>query len=118
MSCTPVQLWLLVFAYTSVRTGLQALPPLSLWMVSLRRCLPDGMAASGAVLAVSFTVVHENPEECGEESRAHEMLKHLLLRVHAPVVVQRQADVFFFFRAVCTRHTVGGSCPQGHDSWN
>ena len=50
----------------------------------------DGLAASGAVLAVSFTGVHENPEECGGESRAHEVLKHLLLRVQAPVVVQRQ----------------------------
>ena len=50
----------------------------------------DGMAASGAVLAVSFTGVHENPEECGGESRAHEVLKHLLLRVQAPVIVQRQ----------------------------
>ena len=48
------------------------------------------MAASGAVLAVSFTGVHENPEECGGESRAHEVLKHLLLRVQAPVVVHRQ----------------------------
>ena len=50
----------------------------------------DGLAVSGAVLDVSFTGEHENPEECGGESRAHEVLKHLLLRVQAPVVVQRQ----------------------------
>ena len=36
------------------------------------------LAASGAVLAVSFTVTHENAGRRDDESRAHEVLTHLL----------------------------------------
>ena len=96
----------------------------------------DGMAASGAVLAVSFTGVHENPEECGGESRAHEVLKHLLLRVQSPVVVQRQVlqsrqcstawtgqlmvamSSLGFFLGPCAQAHGLGSCPQEHGSQN
>ena len=85
-----------VFACTVVRTGLRAFSSLSLEMdVSVAAMVSQMLSPmvwqpSGAVLAVRFTGVHENPEECGGESRAHEVLKHLLLLVQVPVVVQRQ----------------------------
>ena len=65
----------LVFACTSVRTGLGAIPSLPLGTVSLSGdVFSDGMAASGAVRAsMSFTVSSLGiPGECGARSCAHE----------------------------------------------